>query len=231
VDVSNAGATVFAGIDISAFASSSDAAQGIDFHAGDIIYAEGDDSDRVYFIVAGRVRVGCHAPDGRECLFAVLGPSEILGEESTLDPGPRESCATAATDVRAIALERRAVLALATADPQITERLLRVMARRIRWTHSNITDAAYADVPARVARQLLGLAHRFGVQEGEAVRVPMDLTREQFAHLVGSSRESVNKALCAFIARGWIRTDRDSIVIYDSQPLTSRLREDRSRRH
>jgi CRP/FNR family transcriptional regulator, cyclic AMP receptor protein len=165
--------------------------------------------------------VGCHSTDGRECMFTVLGPTEIFGEESALDLGPRTACATALTGMQAITLGREALLALLIANPDIADRFLRVLARRIRWTTSNITDAVYANVAARVAKQLLGLAQRFGVQENGATRVPMDLTQEQFAQLVGTSRESVNKALVDFNERGWIRTDRDSILIQDSAPLVS----------
>ena len=81
----------------------------------------------------------------------------------------------------------------------------------------------YADVAARTAKHLLGLAQRFGVQEDGAMRVPMDLTQKQFAHLVGTSRESVNKALCDFAARGWIDISPDSILIRQSEPLATRM--------
>ena len=124
--------------------------------------------------------------------------------------------------MRGLAMTVGAVRAVLATDPDVAERLLRIMARRIRWTTGTITDTVYADVAARAAKQLLGLAQRFGVQEGGAVRVPMHLTQVQFAHLVGMSRESVNKALCEFNQRGWIRTQRDNILINDSAPLVTR---------
>jgi CRP-like cAMP-binding protein len=53
-------------------------------------------------------------------------------------------------------------------------------------------------VPGRVAKQLLALAQRFGIQEGDALRLNHDLTQEEIAQLVGASRETVNKALADF---------------------------------
>jgi CRP-like cAMP-binding protein len=191
--------------------------------AGQVIFAEGDTDTCLYLIEEGRVRLGRHDRTDRECLFTVLGPGEIFGEESVFDPGPRTSCATAMTDVLAMSLERDALVPLLTARPQLALRFLRIMARRIRTTSSNITDTVYADVTARVAKHLLGLARRFGVQEHGAMRVPMDLTQEQFAHLVGMSRESVNKVLCDFAVRGWITLRRDTILIRESEPLAARM--------
>lgn len=191
--------------------------------AGDVIFAEGDRGTCLYLIEKGRVRVGRHDGTDRECLFTVLGPGEMFGEESVFDPGPRSSRAIAITDVEAISLHRAGLIPVLTARPEMAQRFLRIIARRIRSTSSNITDTVYADVAARVAKHLLGLAQRFGVQDNGAMRVPMDLTQEQFAHLVGSSRESVNKVLCSFAARGWIAVGRDTILIRESEPLATRM--------
>ncbi|PRC42167.1 Crp/Fnr family transcriptional regulator [Mycobacterium sp. ITM-2017-0098] len=225
------GATVFSGIfcepSLPDLLSSTEGVSAIGYRAGEVIFAEGDEGGKLYLVSQGRVRVGCHASDGRECMFTVLGPSEIFGEDAALDSGPRTACAIALTDLHGFSLTTRALVSLMTADPGIAERLLRVLSRRIRWTTSNITDALHADVAARVAKKLLGFAQRFGVQEGSAMRVPMDLTQEQFAHLVGASRESVNKALCDFNQRGWIRTEATSILICDTEPLMSRAQRQR----
>jgi CRP/FNR family transcriptional regulator, cyclic AMP receptor protein len=191
--------------------------------AGQTIFTEGDDGDRLYLIERGRVRVGRHDEPDRDCLFSVLGPGDVFGEESVFDPGPCSCRAVALTDVVVLCIERAALVPLLASHPEMAQRLLRVMARRIRATSNAISDTLYADVGARVAKRLLGLAQQFGVQEHGATRVPMDLTQEQFAHLVGTSRESVNKALCEFASRGWITVAKHSIVIRASDALRARV--------
>ncbi|CAN3129969.1 Crp/Fnr family transcriptional regulator [Mycobacterium sp. smrl_JER01] len=195
----------------------------VDVAAGRAVFVEGDRDARLYLIIEGRVQVGCSGRDGRECTFTVLGPGEVFGEESVFDPGPRSSGAQAITTLRAVLVGRQALMSMMVARPQLAHGFLRILARRIRRTSGNITDAVYADVNARVAKHLLGLAQRFGVQEDGAMRVPMDLTQQQFAHLVGTSRESVNKALCDFADRGWIAVGAHSIVIRESEPLAARM--------
>ena len=87
-----------------------------------------------------------------------------------------------------------------------------------------LADLIFTDVPGRVAKQLLQLAQRFGTQEGGALRVTHDLTQEEIAHLVGASRETVNKALADFAQRGWIRLEGKSVLISDSERLVRRAR-------
>ncbi|GAA1688598.1 Crp/Fnr family transcriptional regulator [Mycolicibacterium murale] len=193
------------------------------YQAGETVFTEGDTDDRLYVVVDGKVALGCHCEDGRQCVFAVVGRSEMFGEESALDHGPRTSCAVTLTQVEVICIPRQVLRSWLAADPGMTDQIFRVMARRIRRSHNRITDVAYADVPSRVAKNLLGLAQQFGVQRDGDIVVTTDLTQEQFAQLVGTTRESVNKALCEFSERGWIQTDGTTIVIHDSAPLSGRV--------
>ena len=79
-------------------------------------------------------------------------------------------------------------------------------------------------MPGRVAKALLGLAERFGSEDGEGLRVHHDLTQEELAQLVGASRETVNKALADFAHRGWVRLEGKTVVILDRDRLARRAR-------
>ena len=78
-----------------------------------------------------------------------------------------------------------------------------------------VADLVFSDVPGRVAKQLLELAKRFGDRRDDGIHVHHDLTQEELAQLVGASRETVNKALADFAARGWIRLEPRSVTILD----------------
>ena len=82
----------------------------------------------------------------------------------------------------------------------------------------------FSDVPGRVAKQLLELAKRFGDERDDGVHVHHDLTQEELAQLVGASRETVNKALADFAARGWIRLEPRSVTILDTERVERRAR-------
>ena len=97
-----ASAALFRGVDRSDAAQWCARLDSWHFSPGQFIFEQGDPGDLLYIIVAGKVKVGYSSADGRENLFSILGPSDMFGEMSILDPGPRMSTATALTDVEAV---------------------------------------------------------------------------------------------------------------------------------
>ena len=217
-------AGIFQGVDPDAVSELIQEMETVTFPRGTTIFDEGEPGDRLYIIVDGKVKLARHAPDGRENLLTVMGPSDMFGELSIFDPGPRTSSAICVTEVTAATMDSGLLQQWITEHPEIPQQLLRVLARRLRRTNNSLADLIFTDVPGRVAKALLQLANRFGTQEGGALRVHHDLTQEEIAQLVGASRETVNKALAEFAHRGWIRLEGKSVLISDTERLAKRAR-------
>ncbi len=194
------------------------------FSRGDVIFEEGDEGDKLFAVIDGKVKLARTAPDGRENLQAVLGPGEMFGELSLFDPKPRTAGAVAITDTVLASLAHEALRPWITGRPDVAVQLLQALAQRLRRTNDVLADLVFSDVPSRVAKALLGLAERFGQPTKEGVHVAHDLTQEELAQLVGASRETVNKALADFSARGWVRIESRAVVIRDIEGLTRRAR-------
>jgi CRP/FNR family transcriptional regulator, cyclic AMP receptor protein len=222
VDEVLAKAGIFQGLQSSASSALTQQLQPVDFPPGHMVFAEGEPGDRLYIVVSGKVKVGRCSPDGGQNLLTIMGPSDMFGELSIFDPGPRTSTATTITEVRAVSMDRDALRAWIADRPEIAGQLLRVLARRLRRTNNDMADLIFTDVPGRVAKQLLHLGQQFGTREGGATRVIHDLTQEEIAQLVGASRETVNKALADFAQRGWIQLEGKSVLISDSERLARR---------
>ena len=191
---------------------------------GEVLFNEGGPGDRLYIVTDGKVKLGRNSNDGRYNLLAVLGPGEMFGELSLFDPGPRTSTATAITDTGLLGLGNSDLQPWLARHPEVATHLLGALARRLRRTNEAMSDLVFSDVPGRVAKALLDLARRFGVQSDDGLHVTHDLTQEELAQLVGASRETVNKALADFQQRGWIRHEARAVVLLDSDRLSRRAR-------
>ncbi len=191
---------------------------------GDSLFHEGDPGDRLYVVIEGKIKLHRSSNDGRENMLAVLGPSEMFGELSLFDPGPRTATATALTDVRLLGLGHQDLQPWLNGRPKVALSLLRAIARRLRRTNESLGDLVFSDVPGRVAKALLDLSRRFGVPAEEGIHVAHDLTQEELAQLVGASRETVNKALADFASRGWLRLEARAVVLLDVERLSRRSR-------
>jgi CRP/FNR family cyclic AMP-dependent transcriptional regulator len=191
---------------------------------GERLFAEGAEGAELYVVLEGKIKLTRAAPDGRENLLSVIGPGEMFGELSLFDPRPRTSSAAAVTDAKLAALAHDKLLIWLTGRPEVALHMLRALAQRLRRANDVNADLVFTDVPGRVAKQLLDLADRFGERQADGLHVNHDLTQEELAQLVGASRETVNKALADFVARGWIQLSARSVVLLDQERLRRRAR-------
>jgi len=217
-------APLFAELDDEAAGTLAAAMGTIKLNKGDVLFHEGDTEDRLYVVVSGKIKLGRSGSAGRENLLAVLGPGQMFGELSVFDPGPRSSTATAVTACELRVLEHDELTQWLTGRPEVARGLLGQLASRLRRANENAADLVFSDVPGRVAKALLDLAKRFGEQRDEGIHVHHDLTQEELAQLVGASRETVNKALADFAARGWIRLEPRSVTLIDVERVERRAR-------
>jgi len=191
---------------------------------GEQLFSEGDPGQKLYIILSGKIKLTKAAPDGRENLLSVHGPGEMFGELSLFDPIPRTSSATAVTNADLAGIAHDDLRSWLSTRPEVAMHLLQALAQRLRRINEVKADLVFTDVPGRVAKALLDLAERFGSPGMLGIQVSHDLTQEELAQLVGASRETVNKALADFAARGWIQLAAKSVLITDVDRLRKRAR-------
>lgn len=217
-------APLFSALDDEAAESLLQSMVSLKLNKGQVLFKEGQEGDRLFVIVQGKIKLGTASGDGRENLLSILGPGEMFGELSLFDPEPRASTATAVTDSRLVSLAHDAVIGLVTSHPQTSLELLRRLAQRLRKSNEVLADLVFADVPGRVAKAIMELGERFGVQKDDGLHVNHDLTQEELAQLVGASRETVNKALADFAARGWVKLEPRAVLVTDVERISKRGR-------
>jgi CRP/FNR family transcriptional regulator len=191
---------------------------------GERLFEEGDLGDCLYMVISGKVKLTRTAPDGRESLVSVHGPGDMFGELAMFDPTYRTSAASAVIDARLAEIAHDDLREVLTTRPAVALLLLKVLAQRLRRVTDSNTNLIFTDVPGRVAKALLELAGKFGTPTDEGVQVNHDLTQEELAQLVGASRETVNKALADFAARGWLQLSAKSVLLIDPDRLLRRAR-------
>ncbi len=215
---------LFAGLDEAAAAALLDRAERLSFKRGQVIFTEGDPGDKLYVVAAGKIKLSRTSHDGRENLLAVLGPGEIIGEISFFDPGPRTASAITVSETEVLSLAHAHLGGFLEANAGASVAMLGALAHRLRRTNDSVADLVFTDVPGRVAKALLDLAERFGVEDGNGMLVQHELTQEELAQLVGASRETVNKALADFASRGWLRLEARAVRLLEVDRLRKRAR-------
>jgi CRP/FNR family cyclic AMP-dependent transcriptional regulator len=178
-----------------------------------IIVSEGDETDSLYVLLAGRVRVFLSDAQGKEVTLNQLGPGEYFGE-ITLDGGPRSASVMALEDTRCAVVKRSELVALVERQPEFALHMVRKLAHRVRGLTENVRSLALMDVYGRVARLLLELAEE---QDGQLV-IAEALTHKEIASRVGASREMISRIFSDLNEGGYIRKDNGRLVIVRKPP-------------
>ena len=162
------------------------------FKPGEVVLSrEADDRD-VLFLVSGRVRVVNYAASGREIAYAMVEPGAHVGELAALDGGPR-SASVEAIDACLIAfLPSGPFHELLLAHPQLAVGMLKNLARIIRQTDERITELSVLSAMQRIYLEIHRLARPL---PGGGVGISPLPTQEQLAAVVGTTRETVARAL------------------------------------
>lgn len=178
-----------------------------------LIVMEGDDTDTLYVLLAGRVRAYVSAADGRELEVNRMGAGEYFGEV-TLDGGPRSASVAALEDCRCAVVHRAELNQLLSEIPDFAQHMIRKLAHRVRVMTESVRDLALMDVYGRVARLLLELAEAV---DGKLV-IPEKLTQKDIAQRVGCSREMISRIFSDLSEGGYVRREGSTIVISKKPP-------------
>ena len=214
---------LFAGLPPERISSLEAMAQRRSFKRGEVIFHKGDPGDTLFMIVQGQVKIVLPSDSGEEALLVVLDEGEFFGELSLIDERPRSATIMASEPTETLVLHRDDFLRSLAANPEIAVHLLKVLSRRLREADEFVEDAVFLDVPGRLAKKLLQLAETYGHSTPSGTAIGLRITQQELATMVGATRESVNKHLRSYRARGIIDVDRQRIVIKRPDELRRRI--------
>jgi CRP/FNR family transcriptional regulator, cyclic AMP receptor protein len=187
---------------------------------GDIIFLTGDPGTNLCIIESGHIRLTLTSEHlGREVALDYLGPGDVFGELALLDGEPRSADAIAVEAASLLLLNRDDFRAFVMSHPAVAIDLLADMSRRLRRDAQIIQDAAFLDVPARIARVALRLAEP---DSGGVLRTP-PMNQAELASLVLTTRATLNKFLGIMTDQGLLRWDSGRLVVLDKGGLQHRI--------
>lgn len=185
-------------------------------------YFAHEQSDSIFLVKQGRVKLTRTSPEGREVILDILAPGEIFGELAVTGEELRTHSATAVDDTLVCIITRREFEDLLRRHPEMALKVLKLVGLRRRELEMRLEDLIFQPVANRLVLTLLWQARRHGRREADgSVRVP--LTQKDLAHLVGASREAVADQLAEFKRQGLLRTAYRSLVLVDPKGLMSTL--------
>jgi CRP/FNR family cyclic AMP-dependent transcriptional regulator len=184
------------------------------YNKNTVIINEGDESDSLFLILSGRVKIYLSDEDGKEVIINTQGPGDYFGELSLIDEAPRSASVMTIEDSKLSIVSKRDFEACLARYPEIALRVIKGLTKRLRHLTENVKSLALMDVYGRVARTLLSLAE----EENGKLIVHQRLTQRDIAAMIGASREMVSRILKDLTIGGYISVDKKSITINEKLP-------------
>jgi CRP/FNR family transcriptional regulator, cyclic AMP receptor protein len=185
------------------------------FDAETYIFRQGERGATCHIILRGKVRVFVIGEDGRELCVRLLGPGEIIGEMALFEKAPRSASVVTLEPTETVEIGRDALLHAIRHSPSIAVHLLRALSARLRHTNEDAEWLASLPVVERLYLQLQRLAEWSGTPTADGIRITPPMTQQELAALVGTSRESVNRALMRLRQQDKVRLEGGWIILLD----------------
>jgi CRP/FNR family cyclic AMP-dependent transcriptional regulator len=178
-----------------------------------VIFAQGDPADAVFYVQKGRVKLTVVSKLGKEAIIALLGTDEFFGEGCLAGQPLRMSSATATEDTTILRIRKKVMVQLLHTNPRFSELFTaHLLSRNIRY-EEDLVDQLFNSSEKRLARVLLLLAH-FG-EEGRREALIPRTSQETLARMIGTTRSRVSHFMNKFRRLGFIRYD-GSVLVHSS---------------
>ena len=179
---------------------------------GQTILHEEDESEYMYIIVSGAVKVYKRSINGKEQILNIASTGESLNDVSTFDGGDSAMDMLAMTPVHLLVIKKTDIKALFAKFPRIALNVAGVLATKVRCDSSLVEVLSFDQVISRLARLIIKQS------DSEESLLPL-FTQQDLAAMVGTSRVVVNRSLKAMEDAGAIRMEGRRILVNDRDKL------------
>lgn len=193
-----------------------------EYALGDVVFAQGDQADGVFYIQSGNVKIVVTSEQGKEAVVGILGPGEFFGEGCLIGQPARLASTIAVTACEVTCVEKAEMLRLLHAEPAMSELFMAHLLTRNGRVEADLVDQLFNSSEKRLARTLLLLAN-FG-KDGAPQPITAKMSQETLAAIVGTTRSRISYFMNKFRRLGFI--DYNGHLEVHSSLLTVLLRDD-----
>ena len=190
------------------------------YDKGRIIFMEGEPGEAFFYVKSGRVKISKLSADGREHILHILGPGHLFAEVTLFSGLPYPATAEV-METSEIGIIRNFDLEKAImGNPELALQLIKYLNNRLMEAQNKVRNLALYDTYARTAQAVIKLSEEHGKIVPRGVELDLNISRQELANIVGTTRETCIRALMAFKKEKAIDIDKNTITIIDKDKLS-----------
>lgn len=189
------------------------------YDKGTVLFREGDASDHLYTVITGRVKVFKTTARGTDVILEIFGPGDPVGAVAVYESRPYPASAVALEPTTCLLVPRQSFFTLLEAHPTMIRGLLVGLTHRLIQLTNRLAELSGGRVEARLARFFLKLATNIGQPHSDGVFIPLALSRQELADMIGTTIETSIRIMSRWGKEDLVRTEKDGFVIVDRRAL------------
>ena len=189
--------------------------------AGQCFFYQGEPSETLYVLTAGRVKLSSLSPEGQQVIVGILQPGNGLGIIVALGGIKYPVSAEALENCSAYAWPQAVMTDLILRYPQIGLNGLKMLGNRFTLLQDRFHDVSTRRVEQRVARALVRLVRQLGKRVDNGILIDLPLSREELAQMTGTNTFNTSRILSKWEHANIIETGRKRIVVCDAHALVT----------
>ena len=186
---------------------------------GDMFYGPEDQTEKLFILQKGKIRIFRMTPDGREFTLAVVEAGTVFGEMALTAQQLEGAYAQAMESSQVSTMAREDLERLVLEKPEVGLRIMQVLSERLRRQENRLEDATMKDVHARLAGIIVLLVESEGVRTGTGYRISAHYTHERLGTMIGANRVAVTRAFGLLQDEGVVELRRRLIHVTDIEAL------------
>jgi CRP/FNR family transcriptional regulator len=189
------------------------------FDKGAALFNEGDGSERLYTVLAGRVKVFKVTARGTDVILELFGPGDPVGAVAVYESRPYPASAVTLEETTCVVIPRQAFFALLETYPSMVRGLLVGLSHRLVELTNRLTELSGGRVEGRLARFFLKLAKEMGQARPEGTFIPLSLSRQELADMIGTTIETSIRIMSRWGKDDVVRTEKEGFYVIDRDAL------------
>jgi len=184
------------------------------------VYLEGRRPRFLYYVLKGKVKGFRNHEYGKEYITDIYSEGDFMGYASLIENSNYTETTVVLEDAEILQIPREDFLQMVYGDITIAARFIRIITQNVKEKEERLLNLAYSSLRKRVANALVDIHQKFNPAQ---TNKPLEISRDDIAHYVGTATESLIRTLSDFKAENLITIKDSRIEIADIDKLKNLL--------
>jgi CRP-like cAMP-binding protein/FixJ family two-component response regulator len=180
------------------------------------LYQESKRPRYLYYLVKGKVKGFRTHEDGKEYITDLFADGDFIGYPALIEDKNYDDSAVVLEDAEILQIPKEDFLQMMYGNMDIAVKFIRIITQNVKEKEDRLLNLAYSSLRKRVARALIDIHTKFNTENQNK---PLEISREDFAHYIGTATESLIRTLSDFKSEKLIEIKEGKISIINAEKL------------